>query len=154
MLNLNLLSPLMSTFMIESAILNGLGIKHLKTFKTCSNLKGLSHQFEWVGKKKTRRKLCQGFLLFSIAPLTFNKHKQKFGTSEERNLNCQVFSDSCWTTLPGLLLDDGLISWIFHHTQPKGTFSQLIYCFICICFICPFPSGFSVPFKKCPEAVQ
>jgi hypothetical protein len=40
MLILNVLSQLLSTFMMEAAILNGFGIQPLRNLNTCSNLNG------------------------------------------------------------------------------------------------------------------
>jgi hypothetical protein len=39
MLILNVLSHLLSTFMMEAAISNGFSIQHLRILNTCSNLK-------------------------------------------------------------------------------------------------------------------
>jgi hypothetical protein len=40
--------------------------------------------------------------------------------------NCHVLADSCRAILPFLLLGDGLISQLFHNTQPIATFAQLV----------------------------
>jgi hypothetical protein len=41
--------------------------------------------------------------------------------------NCRAFANSRWAILPYLLLADSLISRIFHHTQPTGTFPSVLF---------------------------
>jgi hypothetical protein len=66
----------------------------------------------------------------------------------EWNLLLYVFS-SFQSILPCLLFADSLIFWIFHHTPanrdifPAG-----------VAFIWAFHSGFPIPFKNYPEAIQ
>jgi hypothetical protein len=65
--------------------------------------------------------------------------------------NCRDFSNRYWPILPCLLLADGLIPQIFHHTQPIGTFAQRISGYQ---LDLAFPCGFLIAFKNCPEAIQ
>jgi hypothetical protein len=62
-----------------------------------------------------------------MAPSTLNKFKQNRSTPEKKEGKCRVFANGRWAILPCLLLTDSLISQIFHHTQPIGTFDKRVF---------------------------
>jgi hypothetical protein len=62
----------------------------------------------------------------TTASLIFYNYKKKYSASEEMDENCHIFANIHWAILPSLLLAHGLISWIFNHTQPMGTFAQRV----------------------------
>jgi hypothetical protein len=66
---------------------------------------------------------------------------------QKKDRNYNALPDSCWAILACLRVTDSLISQIFHHTQPIGTFAQ-------ISFICTFLGSFYIPYKYCPEAIH
>ncbi len=85
-------------------------------------------------KRKRRKRTAHSFNNFPPPLLQLLKYNKKCGSLEKKDRNCHVVTDSCWSILPCLLLADGLISRIFHHTQPIGKFPERVSFYIWVFF--------------------
>jgi hypothetical protein len=79
----------------------------------------------------------------------FDKNKQKSSVSQKMKVNYHIFAVSHWTIRPSLLLADGLISQICHHTRLIGTFAQ----WLSVLFL-DTSQQLSIPFTNFTDAIQ
>jgi hypothetical protein len=91
-----------------------------------------------VGKSKKEEETLRVFLI----------SHGSLDHSEKKDGNRQFFADSRWAVLPCLLLAGGLITLIFRHAQPLGTFALWVSV-----SIGHFPAAFKYT-KNCLEGAQ